>query len=783
MAYSILVFILSSTFIYANENYNLYSDCSQGPSYWCKNLTNTKRCGALNHCADLWNNQKNIESSPNEDCQFCMFLISDVKEMVKNFADEADIRKKITESCELIKNFDLFQKCKTIANELYYSLIVLLHKDISPFWICDSIHLCNSTKEFSLMNTYKLSNDEISHFNPLDEIHTEDISIISLFNDKLDKIILGGSEDVDNNEQNLKGDPESLTIDSTIHEHHNALNNPWATLIASSVYQNIAEDENLLAFIFTDIHKNVIQAGVQDDSLCEMCRKGTRGLDRLLQEKSFQEDLIKYIDGFCMAIPSIEEKIMCKEGMKKVIPDILKMIDGMLKASNICVKAQICTPQLMFNMGKKGINRTNLCNDCKKVIDQVRGFISKTQDNVMDSAKHVCQAFPVKVQEKCSSIVRNYIPAVYEYINMLIDPVQMCQAFGICSSSGDNVKPVNEMKMSDAMELAKSFLIQGTPLFSPFIHKVNTFAEKEEIQNNEIVWKDLLRFARVESNSVKSGEDFYKAVKISDLPGGLEPNSVECKICEQVVTVLLEKLGNNRTRENIRHWLDKICSVMPSTLGKDCRAFVDMYSETLMILLQNNMNSSQICQAFDFCQIPNPPPVLSENASYHILDMDSPTVYAAPVRNFDYCPVCHIAVAWLSQKIGKNSTDEQIMEMAKRFCSELPGKWNKECLDYLDMYGVQALKLISEYMDPEVVCQQLGMCQSKRIDILYTQADIDNQNKMAKFHLSSQKSETKRQLAGSNVCTRGPGYWCQNMQTAKECDAIKYCQERGWSTE
>ncbi|XP_077999575.1 prosaposin-like isoform X3 [Glandiceps talaboti] len=37
------------------------------------------------------------------------------------------------------------------------------------------------------------------------------------------------------------------------------------------------------------------------------------------------------------------------------------------------------------------------------------------------------------------------------------------------------------------------------------------------------------------------------------------------------------------------------------------------------------------------------------------------------------------------------------------------------------------------------------------------------------------------ELFGKEKCTRGPGYWCQHISTAKECGAIQHCKDNVWS--
>ena len=52
---------------------------------------------------------------------------------------------------------------------------------------------------------------------------------------------------------------------------------------------------------------------------------------------------------------------------------------------------------------------------------------------------------------------------------------------------------------------------------------------------------------------------------------------------------------------------------------------------------------------------------------------------------------------------------------------------------------------------------------------------------LSSFSLSS---TGKTLLGGSaSLCTRGPGHWCQNVETAQSCDALKYCQQKVWKAQ
>lgn len=46
------------------------------------------------------------------------------------------------------------------------------------------------------------------------------------------------------------------------------------------------------------------------------------------------------------------------------------------------------------------------------------------------------------------------------------------------------------------------------------------------------------------------------------------------------------------------------------------------------------------------------------------------------------------------------------------------------------------------------------------------------------FLVASAKSALN--ILGQEECTRGPGYWCRDYKSAKQCGSVKYCTEHHW---
>lgn len=59
--------------------------CTWGPAYWCSSFTNTRECGAIEHCSTRVWSQQSIERKPNDNiCQYCEFTIEKLRSFIED---------------------------------------------------------------------------------------------------------------------------------------------------------------------------------------------------------------------------------------------------------------------------------------------------------------------------------------------------------------------------------------------------------------------------------------------------------------------------------------------------------------------------------------------------------------------------------------------------------------------------------------------------------------------------------------------------------------------------
>uniref|UniRef100_A0A2K5D164 Prosaposin n=1 Tax=Aotus nancymaae TaxID=37293 RepID=A0A2K5D164_AOTNA len=128
------------------------------------------------------------------------------------------------------------------------------------------------------------------------------------------------------------------------------------------------------------------------------------------------------------------------------------------------------------------------------------------------------------------------------------------------------------------------------------------------------------------------------------------------------------------------------------------------------------------------------------------------TVHVTQPKDGGFCEVCKKLVGYLDRNLEKNSTKEEILAALEKGCSFLPDPYQKQCDQFVAEYEPVLIEILVEVMDPSFVCLKIGACPSAH-----------------------------KPLLGTEKCVWGPSYWCQNAETAAQCNALEHCKRHVWN--
>ena len=67
-----------------------------------------------------------------------------------------------------------------------------------------------------------------------------------------------------------------------------------------------------------------------------------------------------------------------------------------------------------------------------------------------------------------------------------------------------------------------------------------------------------------------------------------------CELCEFAVTKLDEMIEDKNNEQQIKDALDSLCTYLPNSIAKECKNFVDTYTDVVIEMLTNDVTPEQV---------------------------------------------------------------------------------------------------------------------------------------------------------------------------------------------
>uniref|UniRef100_A0A6I8PNJ7 Prosaposin n=1 Tax=Xenopus tropicalis TaxID=8364 RepID=A0A6I8PNJ7_XENTR len=467
---------------------------------------------------------------------------------------------------------------------------------------------------------------------------------------------------------------------------------------------------------------------------CDMCKEVITVVGNFLKDNMTQGEIKDYLNKMCDLLPDPGLSATCKQELSEYFPIVLNMLEQELSNPGVlCSALGLCTslqrhlaslkhpkqlltneipdvdasklvypyivnvPQLLnpqeetFKEPKTG----DICNDCLKLVSDVQDALRSNASfskNLVDHALHECELLDPGMAEMCKSYINQFSDVA---IQVLLQMDQVCVKHG-------SVQPKQLCSMVGFCDQEKS-----TPL------------------QNIIPAKTLIPAAKVQP-----------AVKITENP--LAGNGVFCEVCQLMISQIEKLLDNNRTKENIKHSLEKVCKLLPAEYSQKCEDIIEEYYDPLIELLEQEANPQFICTTLGYC-------------SARRKNLQNVKISAEKAAAGDYCTVCKMMMKYVDELLEKNATEIRIKNFLSRVCNFLPDSMQDECSGLVNEYEPLFVQLLLEALDPSFICAKLHLCQSEKV------------------------------LLGTEKCMWGPSYWCKDMETAANCNAVDHCRRHVWN--
>ncbi|XP_041866997.1 prosaposin isoform X2 [Melanotaenia boesemani] len=474
---------------------------------------------------------------------------------------------------------------------------------------------------------------------------------------------------------------------------------------------------------------------------CDLCKEVLMVVEQLLKDNATQAEVLQYLEKACQLIPDQGLTEECKEIVDSYYPILIGIITGELEdPSVVCGAMGICksqqeflakvqakeqlvsneipqidlshqvapfllnVPELLYPQENLKQNspkeetpqqeNDDVCQDCIKFLTDAQAEAKANTsfiDSLIQNIEKQCDLLGPGLSDMCKQYVGQYGAVVVQQL-MSMQPKEICILAGFCSAMKKSVPMLN---LQPAKTISAAKAIPAAKLFP--------------------------------ATSVDSAPKAM--MRVHDSP--------TCAICEFVMKQLETMIEDQTTEEEVIQAVEKVCTLLPSSLTAQCKDLIETYGQAIIELLVQQADPKTICTVLALCN-------------------DASRAYVAPLdqsrfKAGGFCEVCKMAVNYMDGILEQNATEEEIKEVVKKVCSFLPDAYKTECDQLIAQYEPILVQLMLQMLDPDFVCTKLGACP-----------------------------EAARRLLGAEQCTWGPKFWCKNMETATRCNAVAHCKRHVW---
>ncbi|XP_076318028.1 prosaposin isoform X4 [Tachypleus tridentatus] len=623
-------------------------------------------CGMVNMCpkSNKTPKSKKIQLDDTLTCEFCENLVQYVRNIISSNTTKEEFRTAFQNFCEelgVIKD-----ECEKMVDEYFDMIYDFILNDLDPKSFCSAIGLCES---ISVGMVKMLPAVKITSFQPLvklfpaEKVHRQDK--YGLYKKNLD-------------DSNSIEDRSSLQLpENRLVLPHFILNHDIDCAVCQAV----------MYFVETEIHKLDVRS--------------KPALKKMLEEvcSTWAEDVGTQCSHFVDKYLDIILDLLMKEVKPSEICNLIKVCTDNIKIPEVTVK--VVSPPL-----DTSDSQCTLCNQAVKYLKNEMEH-NKPEEAIKAVLENFCHTLPQSNFKECEAFVNKYTEMMVDLLIQEINPEKVCEALKQCPERERNDILISEVSDSFECLLCK---------------QVMTYLEKEleDKPTEEAIKNALEKVCSILPQSLsKECDDFvkeYADLIIKLLLQELDPNivcdalklcpgqqrndvqiatvteSIQCTLCKQVMAYLDKELEDKPTEEAIKNALEKVCSILPQSLSKECDDFVKEYADLIITLLVQELDPNTVCDALKLCP--------GNKISSHL------------VSGFDKneCEVCKVITGYLEEQLSEESTEEEIRKVLDQLCSELPESESTICKKFIDTYSELILTMIARELKPGTLCGMLKMC-------------------------------------------------------------------------
>jgi saposin len=468
---------------------------------------------------------------------------------------------------------------------------------------------------------------------------------------------------------------------------------------------------------------------------CELCTFIFSTIESQLSTNPTEAEVEQVVEKVCTALPASISNI-CDEIVVAYFPQIVSLLVAKEPASRICSQIKMCKadvpqkenvvviPMSAQAFAPKPLGGAVECSICTLVMTTIENELAgnTTEAQVEKVLDEVCNILPKEIQGLCTDLIQQYYPTLVQLLINKEPAATICQQIGMCSSKKAKAAPAPEGNLeceactyifnviyselsNNATEaeieavLDKACSIVPSALSGVCQDLINQYFPQivELLLAREPAATICAQIKMCKSSSLQATTLVRERVPMS------VSGTVECSICELVMTEVEKLLAGNTTEAQVEKVLDEVCDILPKEIQGLCTDLINQYYPTLVQLLVNKESPSAICTQIGLCKSTAP-------RTTKVVRMAAPAPKAQ-----DLCLLCEFVVKYVELYIAENKTEAKIQEALDKVCSLLPSPKEQNGCDTIVGGSTEhliQLFLADEPIDKACGPTQLRMCPS-----------------------------------------------------------------------
>lgn len=612
-------------------------------------------------------------------CDICKLVVNYIKPYVDSNSTEEEVKMALETVCSLLPS-PYKDECTSLVDENFDAIWALLKSEVDSGEICVQLKLCNSTSSAGHFRVEAVGMAGGSEGCDLCEIIINFLDAVANKNST--------QQEVKDALEKFCGIIESTQCTSLVNEYFEVV---WQLVEGELNNDEFCKQTNLCPSVA------VVQVKLpKSDELCSLCKLVVPFLKSFIDSNTTETEAKAAVEELCSKLPALQSE--CTQLVDDYFPMIWKLLESYVDDEQICQEIGLCSKSIVQSRAPQASVECVLCEFVMKEVDNIlKG--NTTEAAVTAALEKVCDILPKTIRTECEDLVKQYAPEIIDLLINGLNPQQVCTALKLCTST----------RLTSPEASVECILCEFVLKEVDSILDGNTTEAAVEAALDKVC--DLL------PSTIRSAcEDLVKEYApeiIQLIVNGLDPQEVctkiglctstrltspkadvECVLCEFVMKELDSLLTKNSTEEEIEAALEKVCTLLPQTVQKDCDLFMEQYTPDLLQFLVKELDPQAVCTAIKLCTSSKP---------------RLPTVPKS-VKGGPLCIICEYVIKELDSMLDGNRTKAAVENALDKVCSIMPSSVRDECVKFVDKYTPEILSLLLNGAAPKALCTLLHLC-------------------------------------------------------------------------